>query len=380
MKKEQRKSNYELLRIVSMLFIVLYHVIFHGQILQNCDNVALLHFFQTILFIIIVHVNSYILVTGYFQSKSNFKQSKVWSIINASLFYKIGIIIILVCLGTIPFSKSQLLLLNDDEYWFIKCYLFLYCLSPFLNKFIEYLDKKEYQKLLIVLFTLFCVIPYFTGNKIFDNNGYSLYHFIFLYFIGAYFRKFSIIEEKILKNPFKKKIQLLLVFCFILCIVINTIMYRLSFSLCDINTITDVMANHFISKAFAYSNPITVIQSIVFFLFFGTLNFKSKMVNAISKLTLEVYLIHDNRLIRQYLYNWLNIQGTKIVSYKFVFYVFLVVLIIYIVCTLIGWLRQNLFRFIYRFSISEKLRTKYYQSLVKIKTKFYNSWNRNASI
>lgn len=64
-KVKMRNSNFELMRIVSMFFIVIYHIIIHGKILENSHGTT--HFLlYIILAICIVHVNSFILVTGYF--------------------------------------------------------------------------------------------------------------------------------------------------------------------------------------------------------------------------------------------------------------------------------------------------------------------------
>ena len=95
---KDRISNYELLRIVSMFFIVMYHAIHHGNVINNCLNEGLKVILEFIMLVLVVHVNSFVLVTGYFQSKSNFKQSKLWSIINANWFYKSIIIIIFLIL------------------------------------------------------------------------------------------------------------------------------------------------------------------------------------------------------------------------------------------------------------------------------------------
>ena len=79
---KERNSSYELMRIVSMFLIVLYHIIMHGKVLENCQNEGLKIIFEFIEFVTLVHVNSFILVTGYFQAESNFKQSKIWSLLH----------------------------------------------------------------------------------------------------------------------------------------------------------------------------------------------------------------------------------------------------------------------------------------------------------
>lgn len=61
-----RKSNFELLRIVSMFMIILTHILTHGQVIDNTNNGILSIFFDFLFCIVIVHVNSFVLLTGYF--------------------------------------------------------------------------------------------------------------------------------------------------------------------------------------------------------------------------------------------------------------------------------------------------------------------------
>lgn len=129
-KRTTRESKFELLRIISMFFIVLYHTIIHGYVVENSINSGLIIILHLLLFISIVHVDSYVIVTGYFQSKSKFKQSKVWSIINASWFYRIIIVIALTIIGAASLSKveflKQISIIDiTDSYWFITMYLAL---------------------------------------------------------------------------------------------------------------------------------------------------------------------------------------------------------------------------------------------------------------
>ncbi len=147
MSRQERKSNYELLRIVSMFFIVIYHVIIHGHVIENTNNTTL----QVILYIIIlittVHVNSFILVTGYFQCESKFKFSKVLSLCNASFFYRALVLIILISLGVMSFDTlklfQELSYIRLWYYWFVRVYIYLYCLSPFINYLINVLYKEH---------------------------------------------------------------------------------------------------------------------------------------------------------------------------------------------------------------------------------------------
>ena len=62
MKKGVRQSNFELMRIVSMLFIIIWHIIVHGGII-NCTGTLKLVIDFIYLFTV-VHVNSFVLLTG----------------------------------------------------------------------------------------------------------------------------------------------------------------------------------------------------------------------------------------------------------------------------------------------------------------------------
>ena len=369
--KTLKQTNFELLRIISMLLIIIYHFIYHGKIIEHCTNEGLVLVFTLLEFFTIMHVNCFVLITGYFQSKTKFKQSKVWYLINASTFYRIIIAIVLTVFGYLSLSKVELLkeffILNIDQYWFIKVYLFLYCLSPFLNKFIASLDKKYYQKLLLVLFVLFSLIPYFTGNQAFDNTGYTLYNFIFLYFIGAYLRKYPISKSYLFRRCSKNLLRIILAFIFICCIINNYLISRTSMSLLNANSLINEVASNFINMSIKYSNPLVIIQAISFFLLFETFTIKSKIINRIAKLTLGVYMIHDNKYLRNILYEVLAININPVTSYSFVFYVIIVALGTFLACALIEYIRQIIFKFIYNRKVAVKIRGKYYGWLNSLK-------------
>lgn len=369
--KTTRKSNFELLRIVSMFFIVLYHTIIHGHVIENSTNQGLTMISNLLLFICIVHVNSYVLVSGYFQSKSTCKQSKVWSLINANWFYRVIIVIILTSVGAISLSKVQILkqifvIDITDSYWFIKMYLALYLFSPFLNKLIDQLTKNEYNKLLIILTVILSIIPYFTGEQGFSNTGYTIQHFIYLYLIGGYLRKYPIERSYLFKRCSKQLKQVIFITIFIICAILNYIIYRSSQSLNNVNSLVNDLTNNLILMSRAYSNPIVIVQTIAFVLFFETLNIRSKIINNLATLTLGIYLVHDNPLMRGVLYQWLRIDNGPVSNYSFILYIFIVSFAIYFTASLIEWIRQKTFHWIYNRKISTKIRQKYYSWLNKL--------------
>ena len=367
---KERNSNFELMRIISMLFIVLCHVIGHGHVIQNCTNQSMIIIFEAIKIFILVHVNSFVLVTGYYQSNSKFKQSKLWAIITSSLFYRIAIVILLSCLGLLSLTKTQLIrelfILNTDHYWFLKLYFFLYIISPILNKLIESVEKKELQKIILILFISFSVLPFITGNKVYYNNGFSLMNFIILYFIGAYLRKYPIKNSFLFKYCSKKLYKTILIILFLVLFIMNFTLFK---TLTILSTSGSVFYELFGQiECITYSNPIVILQSIVFVLFFETLEIKSKFLNNVSKTTLGVYMIHDNEYMRLHLYKWLNIDR-PFSSYKMIIYVFICTILIFVVCSIIEFIRLKVFKFIYNRKLSTKIRKKYYNYIDNLKLK-----------
>ena len=90
--KNKIMVNFELMRIISMLMIVLWHIIIHGGFDNVVDNYGRL--FDIILAIIIVHVNSFVILMGFFQYKKKFKFNKILNLLGVSWFYRIFFVLI----------------------------------------------------------------------------------------------------------------------------------------------------------------------------------------------------------------------------------------------------------------------------------------------
>ena len=89
-----RKSNFELLRIISMYMIVLWHVTKNNiDFTQTPDIVHL--FLVIIICISVVHVNSYVMISGFFSTKKTTTWKKTLSLIGKTWVYKVVIAIIL---------------------------------------------------------------------------------------------------------------------------------------------------------------------------------------------------------------------------------------------------------------------------------------------
>ena len=351
LKTNNRLSNFELMRIISMIFIILWHILGHGHVIDNCQNMALKTIFQITRYIIVIHVNSFVILMGYFQSTSNFKPSKIKKLIIDLIFYSVIITILSLKMGWID-SFNSITILNAIlpsiilyDHWFLASYIVVYFLSDFINKFINCLSKTDYKKAILFIFLSISVLPFIVGQGIFGNDGYNFYSFILLYLIGGFLRKFPLKENYYFKNLSKKQYMILIIFIFILCAYLN---YSISLFGNYINgqsNILSFIAARIGASNLTYMTPIVVIQTVCYFEFFNLLKIRNKFINSISKSVIAVYLIHENAYMKSNLYNLLGLD-TKIYSYKFIIKIILFVFIIFNVCIFIDKLKNLLFKLI----------------------------------
>ena len=360
---KNRNSNYEALKIISMLMIIMGHIIQHGQVINTSSNLVRL-FFMFIFSILIVHVNCFVLITGYFQSQSKFKLKKIFLLNFKAWFYRVLILILFLMFSGKVFSRMEIFYnifpfpLIETEAWFFKIYFILYLISPFLNLLISKLSKIQFKKLLILLLFLFSIMPTITGELFFFNkNGYSIENFILLYFIGAYLKMYPIENIQILKDKsiFQKRIIYFSTFvCFF---ILNFLVYVIGLFVSKYSLSVGTLIT---SRLLAYDNPLVISGAISFFLLFGTFNLKNNLINEIAQYTFGIYLIHDNYLIRSILYNFLGF-GSKEYHFSILINIVCFTIIIFLLCMVIDYFVTII--------VKKVLDNKY---MDKVKNKFYN--------
>lgn len=320
-----RQSNFELLRIVAMLFIIAHHFVLYGETPDSTSTVN--HMVYTVMYMGgKFGVNCFILISGYFMLHSRFSSKKILKLVFEVMFFSVGVFLV-ICLFNPSeyFTKKNLIdsLLLFKANWFFTAYFILMLLSPILNMIIAKLSKTSQQRLLIVFFVLFSVLgsfPYL-GNTYVNHLNW----FAYLYFLGAYIRQYSIpfLDKK--RNSF----------------ILFSVFYALGcvFQLCiekfkwkeDDFEIRD---DH---SLFLF------LAALGLFMLFKNINIGSiKIINLFASGTFAVYLIHDNHLMEDVL--WKDILNVKTLydSAAFPVYAFLIIITIFVLCTLIDLLRQRL--------------------------------------
>ena len=346
-----RQTNFELMKIISMFYIVIYHVMIHGEFLAKSTG-KITYILIFIHSLIIIGVNSFVMITGYFQYNKKIKLTKIISINNATWFYKVLFLLLILMLdldvakqiSTIDKFKT-IMPIDYGIYWFINCYIVLYLISPLLNKIIETTNRKQHLKIIVLLCFLFSLIPTLTNQEAIQTDiGRSTINFILLYFIGSYIAKYPI--EKNLKSLSKTALRTISIIGYILCAILLVMCFSISTSLNGLDSIMTEIAKIFDGLCFSYSSPLIIIETIFYFYIFKTLSLKNKFINKISKYTIGIYLIHENIYVRDNLYRYLGILKIKNIYIKQLLLMVGISVVLFIISALIEMVRTKIFEFI----------------------------------
>ncbi|MBO1736219.1 MAG: acyltransferase [Barnesiella sp.] len=346
----KREPNFEILRTLAMLFIVIGHFIIHGITFVSNHQATFVNMssawgisnfviLEYLVYITGTGVNCFVMISGYFLVKSEFRMNKILKIWIQTFFYSFFICLLIKLSGLLPLGFKDLvqsaLPIHSDAYWFVSKYLGLLILSPFLAKLALALEKKKFQYFLLALFVLNVSL-----NKGFPygdiySGSYSLLWFIFLFYVAAYIRLYSPFEK--FKYSFGK---IFLLFCFFLavCYLAKAGISYLRYGQLPVYGKTDY-------------NGYTFFSAVLLFLWtkyhtFGKKTIYRLMVK-IAPYAFGIYLIHDNRYIRELLWeHW--IKPTRYLDSGYLLPVlFLSVILIYGICTGIDYFRAKLFTYIH---------------------------------
>ena len=334
--KQQRNSAIELLRILCILMVIAGHYYAHGIAYAMApftpENYSLrILALQLISFGADIANDIFIIITGYYMIHSVMKKTRILKLFGEMIFYAWGIALIFYLTGLEVFTaeslKAALLPFWSGENWFVTCYLLLCLLIPFLNPLIRTMEQKSFAKLLILLFIIRFIAPLF-GTKTFWSTTHGLEQFVFLYFIGAYIRLHGS-EHGLMKK--KWIFRILFLFLCGLWITLSAETGIKGFHTGNGSLIADVTK---------YYPLFSILISPVFLIVvLGLKPFYSKFVNKISGSVLAVYLIHDNPLVRKYIWWTISPNINQIGSNHIFIHMAEKVLIVFALCIIIDQCR-----------------------------------------
>lgn len=308
-----RNSTFELLRIISMFFIILYHQILYFIYPWTNDI-----FFKIIQIPLHIGVILFVLISGYWGIKTSLKGFT--KLLLPILIYYVGFTLIYKFFinSNSKIEIHDILFISQSPYWFIRTYLYLYLLSPFINKVIFTID---YNKSIILLLIL-GFLSIYMGTMSTDMSlyeGKNIINFTFLYVLGYHINKN---KEKIFNVNRYIWILLYILLNLFICII-----YYLS----D-NT---YFGNIIWICSFNYCSPLLIINALLFFFIISSFNIHSKTINSFASSTFAMYLIHEQPIIKDSIIRTLNILAYNNTSTPITLFFFLVIITIIIMCSIV---------------------------------------------
>lgn len=321
-----------------MIMIIFHHFAIHGGFEYESTTLSIPRFWYNLIFMGgKIGVNLFVLITGYFLIENTATSTNLRKIIKLwgqLLFYSvilyIGREIIVKDFSIRKFLKC-FTPITTRKWWFASTYFVLYLIHPYLNLLLHSMEKKTYQRYLLLLLFCWCVIPTFFQKEFEGNN---LLWFITLYSLSGYLKLFGLNQS--LSNHSGR----LTVIFFIL-----TYVFSIGFTI--LGTKWEIFVP-FITDIYDMNQLTTLLISVCMFTAFSNIKVKyNKWINLISSATFGVYLIHDNGNIRPLLWEKVFHNAGYQDSIILIPYSFAAVIIVFAICSLIELLRQMTIERIY---------------------------------
>ena len=320
-----QKRNYgiDVLKIISMLFIVILHINSNGGLFKNVTTGS--KDFGIILVLEIIclcAVNIYGIISGYLSySKCDNNSTKIYSFKRLIylwiqvVFYSLITSLVLFGLGKIELTKEDIfkifLPVSNRYVWYFTAYFLLFFLAPIINCFVKNSSNKMIMTVLIPIIVFFGFYQSFMieymGDFTYINNGYSVWWLVILFYIGAVIKKMDL-----LRNISSKKLLLYLF-----------LVYVISFSwkfFVPVLAEKNDFLSYFDNFLFNYNSPSNLFAAIIWVVLLTRVTVNSKTIKSllpvISTATFGVYVMH----LHPYIWtNVINGAFTFILDYSIIF-------------------------------------------------------------
>ena len=195
MRKSQRDSNIELLRIIAMLLIVAAHYAVNGTVMWKILDPV--HPTVNTFFMHLwgmwgkMAINVFVLITGYFMCMSKLTVRRYCKILFEVIFYSWITWFVLCMCGYEVFSwggvwkrLSLYFMLTSQNRDFIPAFMWMYLTIPAMNIYLKATDKRNLYSCISVMLCLFSICGTFLNANVYHH----VFWYMTLYLIGAAIR------------------------------------------------------------------------------------------------------------------------------------------------------------------------------------------------
>ena len=313
-----RKSGIELLKIIGIFLIILWHMTQTLNDTGYCYVSWATVDVQKLLLSFMSYCGMYgnlifFISSSWFLLESNrvnvkkilFIIIKIWTV--SVIMIIISYIVFYFYPSIAPVGQNKSLLISSlfptllGNNWYVTCYILFYPLHILLNKIIYSISKKQLLIFSVISFLLYSILSLlFSLVNIFLNYGSyyffssSLLQWCILYLCIGYIKLYM---KNFCKNiKINKIIFLIGIFSgmlFILCI--DFLGLKVSYAFEKKLWVGVVMGSNTITMM----NPFVLLTIIPLFNIFNNMKFKRKKINYIAKFSLLIYVLHENIIFRK---------------------------------------------------------------------------------
>lgn len=332
--KNERHTNFELLRIFCMIAVIAYHYsVYIPFSIYGTFTVAGVLLFA-LQFLCRTALDIFIMISGYFlvNSKMGNYKKKMLMLFSEMLCYSFVFTLLNQFTKIIPGGKFDLIRammpVSRQIWWFASTYFVMYLLHPFLNIGLLAFSKRECQKLLITIVVFWSILPQILVCGFERNN---LLWFLSLYCIGAYIKLYGLCP-KIKKRHYMLLMILSVIFTMTTIVVLLFLKTNYRFELIE--------PNYFVGM----TSFNVLIMAVSIFMLFRNVKIESRFINKIASASFGVYLIHENGYVRELLWKkWFVKLGIICNPFLIIMCGIGIAFLVYGVCMLIDFIRQLIF-------------------------------------
>lgn len=295
----KRNSNFELLRIITMLCVVATHTCAF-----TFETPGFLGKFYTYYYTFgLAGLNSFFMMSGYFMgNRPAVSKKKIISMFVQIIYCQIISLIVYVLFKISGLYSSQgittmqifgivvrfyIVPITSVVYWYITVYMLLLALIPVINPFLQKLNVKGFIILLLIEGLI-----WYGFSFVFHYRYTHLQRAVFFYTLGVFFKFYA--NEKSLKR------LLCSIGLFAVCYAISVTLFylfhneqaRSEFFIKYLHK--DIGGSQYVDMMLHYAAYIifSPICSILLFEIFKNITFSCNIINVISATTFSVYLLH----------------------------------------------------------------------------------------
>ncbi len=350
--KKEYFPGIDLLKLISMFFILILHILGQGGVLNATKPTELNYWIAWLLEICAYcAVNCFAMATGYLMEGRKFRYRRIIPLWIIVVFYTALFLII----GKIYWEDavsswdwSFLLPVTSSAYWYFTAYFFLFFFIPFLNKLIENLSRRECIILLLTGFLLICgsrTIGIYNQDAFKTSGGYSALWLIYMYLLGAGIKKHKFFEKlSAIAALFGYIMSVLVTWAtqYLFYYILQNIPKEASFYI----ALNKYGFKHFIS----YISPTIVCAGVFLMLFCLKLRlpkFLHYPLKWTAPLIFQVYIIHLHCVVWDKIITKRYVEFAKLPAGEMVLKVLGTALLLLLICLGIDCIRYWLFRLLH---------------------------------